>query len=47
MSNCCITQKQVSKNSGSELCPFCNAKGEKMKIITLKSMLKQTTLDSL
>lgn len=47
MSDCCTTQEQVSENNGSELCPFCNVKGKKVKIITLKSMLKPTSLDSI
>lgn len=47
MSDCCITKEQVSERSGSELCLSCRVKGKKVKIITLKSMLKPTTLDSL
>lgn len=47
MYDCCTAKEQVSESSGSELCPSCNVKGKKVKIITLKSMLIPTTLDSL
>ncbi|MFD4820899.1 putative iron-sulfur cluster-binding metallochaperone [Peribacillus butanolivorans] len=47
MSDCCATKEQVSENSGSDLCPSCNVKGKNVKIITLKSMLKPSVLDSL
>ncbi len=47
MSDCCSTKDQFSEIIGSELCPACNVKGKKVKIITLKSMLKPTSLDSL
>ncbi|MDM5188013.1 (2Fe-2S)-binding protein [Bacillus sp. DX4.1] len=47
MSDCCSVKEQVSENNGSELCPSCNIKGKRVKIITLKSMLKPTTLDTM
>ncbi|MFT8322137.1 MAG: (2Fe-2S)-binding protein [Bacillus sp. (in: firmicutes)] len=47
MSDCCTTKEQVSESIGSELCPSCHVKGKKVKIITLKSMLKPTILDIL
>ncbi|MGB3101808.1 MAG: (2Fe-2S)-binding protein [Psychrobacillus psychrotolerans] len=47
MSGCCTKIESVPESSGSELCPFCNVKGKKVKIITLKSMLKPTILDTL
>ncbi|MGE8078264.1 putative iron-sulfur cluster-binding metallochaperone [Peribacillus loiseleuriae] len=47
MSDCCAMEEQVSESSGSEFCPTCIAKGKKIKIITLKSMLKPAALDTL
>ena len=47
MSDCCTTKEQVSEINGSELCPYCNSKGKKVKIITLKSMLKPMILSTL
>ncbi|MCM3598166.1 (2Fe-2S)-binding protein [Metabacillus idriensis] len=47
MSDCCTSKEKASDNSGSELCPSCNVKGKRVKIITLKSMLKPTALESL
>ncbi len=47
MSDCCTTKEQVSDSSSSEVCPSCNSKGKKVKIITIKSMLKPTTLSTL
>ncbi|HWO77253.1 MAG TPA: (2Fe-2S)-binding protein [Bacillus sp. (in: firmicutes)] len=47
MSDCCSTKGQVSESSSNELCPSCNVKGKKVKIITLKSMLKPTILGTL
>ncbi|ADU28475.1 MULTISPECIES: putative iron-sulfur cluster-binding metallochaperone [Evansella] len=48
MSDCCSTNVQeVSEKSGSELCPACKEKGKKVKVITLKSMLKPTILSTL
>lgn len=47
MSDCCTTKEQVFENSRSELCPSCNVKGKRVKIITLKSMLKPTALETL
>lgn len=47
MTDCCATNEQIVENSGSELCPSCNTKGKKVKIITLKSRLKSTVLDTL
>ncbi|MCH1627421.1 putative iron-sulfur cluster-binding metallochaperone [Ferdinandcohnia quinoae] len=47
MSDCCLTNEVVSENNVNEICPSCNMKGKKVKIITLKSMLKPTTLDKL
>ncbi|WP_391115904.1 putative iron-sulfur cluster-binding metallochaperone [Psychrobacillus sp. L3] len=47
MTDCCATKETVIESSGSELCPSCNKKGKKLKIITLKSMLKPSILDSL
>ncbi|MGE7768669.1 putative iron-sulfur cluster-binding metallochaperone [Peribacillus sp. NPDC096540] len=46
MSDCC-SKEQISENSGSDLCPSCNVKGKNVKIITLKSMLKPSVLDSM
>lgn len=47
MSDCCTTKEQVSEKSDFELCPSCNVKGKKVKIITLKSMLKPSVLSRL
>lgn len=49
MSNCCLTNKKelISETSVSEHCPLCKKKGKKVKIITLKAMLKPSVLDSL
>lgn len=48
MPDCCSTIVQHdSENSGSEWCPSCNGKGKQVKIITLKSMLNPSVLDSL
>lgn len=47
MADCCTSKEQISENNGSELCPSCNEKGKIVKIITLKSMLKPSVLDSL
>jgi len=49
MSDCCTTgtKERISENSVYEFCPSCKVKGKKLKIITLKSMLKPLVLDSL
>ncbi|MGE7765772.1 putative iron-sulfur cluster-binding metallochaperone [Peribacillus sp. NPDC096540] len=47
MSNCCKTNDSISETNKSENCPNCKVAGKKVKIITLKSMLKPTKLDSL
>lgn len=47
MSDCCTEKEKVSDSSGTEICPSCNVKGKKVKIITLKSMIKPASLDSL
>ena len=52
MSDCCTTdttdtKELVSEKSDSKFCPSCKVKGNKVKIITLKSMLKPSVLDSL
>ncbi|MFD2043117.1 (2Fe-2S)-binding protein [Ornithinibacillus salinisoli] len=44
MSDCCSKNET---NNASELCPSCNLKGKKVKIITLKSMLKPIVLNKL
>ncbi|MEK4485841.1 (2Fe-2S)-binding protein [Psychrobacillus sp. FSL H8-0484] len=46
MTDCCATKEQIIESNGSDLCPSCNNKGKKLKIITLKSMLKPSVLDS-
>jgi len=47
MSDCCASKEQNTENIDIESCPSCNTKGNKLKIITLKSMLKPSVLDSL
>ncbi|SOC41733.1 putative iron-sulfur cluster-binding metallochaperone [Ureibacillus acetophenoni] len=49
MSDCCSTntKEMVSETSVSEYCPSCKKKGKKVKIITLKAILKPSVLDSL
>ncbi|MED3652696.1 putative iron-sulfur cluster-binding metallochaperone [Heyndrickxia sporothermodurans] len=47
MADCCNTKEQGSEVSDSEICPSCKSKGRKVKIITLKSMLIPTILDTL
>ena len=47
MSDCCTKKEQISESNSSELCLSCNSKGKKVKIITLKSMLKPTILSTL
>jgi hypothetical protein len=46
MSDCCTTKEQVSEKSGFELCSNCKVKGKTVKIITLKSMLKPSALET-
>jgi len=46
MADCCTTNEQIVESSGFELCPSCDTKGKKVKIITLKSRLKPTVLDT-
>lgn len=49
MSDCCSTSSKepMQDINNSEFCPSCRVKGKKVKIITLKSMLKPSVLDSL
>lgn len=47
MSDCCTTKEQISETNDSWICPSCNVKGKKVKLITLKSMLKPTILEAL
>lgn len=47
MTDCCVTNEKNVESIRSELCPSCNTKGKKVKIITLKSILKPTVLDTL
>lgn len=47
MSDCCSIRNQVSANSNAEICPVCKLKGKKIKIITVKSMVKPRMLDTL
>lgn len=46
MSDCCTTA-QDSEINDSGKCPSCMANGKKVKLLTLKSMLKPATLSSL
>jgi hypothetical protein len=47
LADCCNAKEQIFENSDSAICPSCKSKGKKVKLITLKSMLKPTRLDSL
>ncbi|MFF2753057.1 (2Fe-2S)-binding protein [Psychrobacillus sp. NPDC058041] len=47
MTDCCATNEQIVGSGGTELCPSCDSKGKKVKIITLKSILKPNVLDTL
>ena len=47
MTDCCASKEQNTESNDTEFCPSCNTKGKKLKIITLKSMLKPSVLDSL
>lgn len=47
MTDCCASKEQITESNDTEFCPSCNTKGKKLKIITLKSMLKPSVLDSL
>lgn len=49
MSDCCSTDTKelISETSVTEHCPSCKKKGKRVKIITLKAMLKPSVLDSL
>ncbi|WP_047984331.1 putative iron-sulfur cluster-binding metallochaperone [Ornithinibacillus californiensis] len=47
MSDCCTPEEQVFVKSGSGLCPSCNTKGKKVKIITLKSLLRPLALEAI
>ncbi len=44
-SNCCTTAtSQVKNRQQAMLCPRCNTKGKKIKLITIKSLLKPKSL---
>ncbi|HWO76929.1 MAG TPA: (2Fe-2S)-binding protein [Bacillus sp. (in: firmicutes)] len=47
MTECCVSKENMIEGNSVELCPSCTSKGKKLKIITLKSMLKPLILDSL
>ena len=47
MSDCCKSNDLISEMSKLETCPSCNVAGRKVKIITLKSLLKPFALNSL
>ncbi|MBP0726015.1 (2Fe-2S)-binding protein [Bacillus sp. RG28] len=47
MSDCCKSNDLSSETSKLEVCPSCNVDGKKVKIITLKSLLKPMALNSL
>ncbi|MFP3472136.1 hypothetical protein R0J90_18980, partial [Micrococcus sp. SIMBA_144] len=44
MIDCCFTKEKESSIFG--FCPSCNARANKVNIITIKSMLKPSTLNS-
>lgn len=44
MSDCCTPKEQFSITSDQDSCPICMVAGKKVKLITLKSMLKPTSL---
>jgi len=47
MSECCNTKEQISEMSDSGICPACMLLGKKVKLLTVKSMLKPAALSSL
>lgn len=47
MSDCCSPTTLDSEKSGSNVCPSCQSRGKSVKVITLKSLLKPTVLDTL
>jgi hypothetical protein len=47
MSDCCKTNDSISNANGTESCPSCGVVSKKVKNITLKSMLKPASLESL
>lgn len=44
MGDCCTTNDQISELSDSDTCPACMVVGKKVKLLTMKSMLKPSTL---
>ena len=45
MSDCCNNIKEI-KNETIIKCPFCKNKSKNVKLITLKSMLKPSALET-
>ncbi|KAB7668901.1 putative iron-sulfur cluster-binding metallochaperone [Bacillus sp. B1-b2] len=47
MENCCSNSKEVKTESNVRICRLCNCKGKKVQLITLKSLLKPSALETL
>ncbi|UAL49505.1 (2Fe-2S)-binding protein [Sutcliffiella horikoshii] len=47
MADCCSNPKEIKKESVVEECPSCRRKAKSVKLITLKSMLKPSSLETL